>query len=160
MQEKKILVKQNQELEKELETIKTNVAMQCSAVQQDYHRAIDTAGEVKVSLDNFQFIRRLGKVDFGQWISRKGRYLENPNNSLLLRLKKRNITSSNICEIIAEKEALVLTTGHPFITTLYSCFQIEEHIFFVLEYMSGGELKEQLDEVGIFSEKRAKFYTA
>jgi hypothetical protein len=39
--------------------------MQCSAVQQDYHRAIDTAGEVKVSLDNFQFIRRLGKGGFG-----------------------------------------------------------------------------------------------
>ena len=36
----------------------------------------------------------------------------------------------------------------------------KEHIFFVMEYMSGGDLKKQLDEVEFFSEKRAKFYTA
>jgi serine/threonine protein kinase len=29
-----------------------------------------------------------------------------------------------------------------------------------MEYMSGRDLKEQLDEVEVFSEKRAKFYAA
>jgi len=29
-----------------------------------------------------------------------------------------------------------------------------------MEYISGGDLKEQLDEVEFFSEKRAKFYAA
>jgi novel protein kinase C epsilon type len=29
-----------------------------------------------------------------------------------------------------------------------------------MEYMSGGDLKKQLDEVEVFSEKRAKFYAA
>ena len=43
---------------------------------------------------------------------------------------------------------------------LYSCFQSKEHIFFVMEYMSGGDLKEQLYEVEVFSEKRAKFNAA
>jgi novel protein kinase C epsilon type len=30
----------------------------------------------------------------------------------------------------------------------------------MMEYMSGGDLWEQLDEVEVFSEKRAKFYAA
>jgi serine/threonine protein kinase len=58
---------------------------------------------------------------------------------------------------MAEKGTLVLTTGHLFITTVYSSFQNKEHTFFVMEYVSGGDLKELLYEVGIFSEKRAKF---
>jgi len=60
---------------------------------------------------------------------------------------------------MAEKETLMLTSGRPFITTLSSCFQNKDHIFFVTEYMRGGDLKGQLDEVEVFSEKRAKFYT-
>jgi len=44
-------------------------------------------------------------------------------------LQKRSITSSNICEIMVEEEALMLTSGHPFIMTLYSCFQDKDHIF-------------------------------
>jgi novel protein kinase C epsilon type len=60
---------------------------------------------------------------------------------------------------MAEKEALMLTSGHPFITTLYSCFKNKDHIPFVMG-MSGRDLKEQLDEVDVFSEERAKFYTA
>ena len=54
----------------------------------------------------------------------------------------------------------MLTSGNPFIMTLYSCFQNKEHLFFVMEYISGGNLKEQLHEVQFFSEKWAKFYTA
>jgi novel protein kinase C epsilon type len=61
---------------------------------------------------------------------------------------------------MAEKEAFMLTSGHPFITTMYSCFQNKEHLFFVMEYMSGGNLKEQMDEAEVFSKKRVKFYAA
>ena len=75
-------------------------------------------------------------------------------------LRKPSIGSSYICEIMAEKAALMLTSGHPFITTLYSSFENENHIYFVMDYMSGGDLKGQLDEVKAFSEKRTKFYAA
>jgi len=54
----------------------------------------------------------------------------------------------------------MLTSGHPFIMTLYSCFQNKEHLLFLMEYMSGGNLKEQLDEVEVFSNKSVKFYAA
>jgi novel protein kinase C epsilon type len=166
-EEKKILVIRNQELQKELEAIKTNVAVQnlqlvgCSPKpQQGHHRGIDTAGDGKVSLHNFQFIRRLGKGAFGTMVLAKGNLPGGPEHLCAIKaLKKRRINSSNICKVMAEKEALILTSGHPFITTLYSCFQNKD-IFFVMEYMSGGDLKKQLDEVEVFSEKGTKFYAA
>ena len=37
---------------------------------------------------------------------------------------------------------------------------LQGHIFYVMDYMSGGDLKGQLDKVQVFSEKRAQFYTA
>jgi novel protein kinase C epsilon type len=39
-------------------------------------------------------------------------------------MKKSHIISCcNVSSTVTEKEALVLASGHPFITTLYSCFQ-------------------------------------
>jgi len=39
-------------------------------------------------------------------------------------LKKSHIVSCcSVTYTVTEKEALVLASGHPFITTLYSCFQ-------------------------------------
>ena len=146
-EEKKILVIRNRELHKEVEAIKK--------------RGIDTTDDGKVSLDNFKFIRRLGEGAFGTVVLAKGNLPGAPEQLYAVKtLKKRRITSSTICEIMAEKEALMLTSGHPFITTLYSCFQNKDNIFFVMEYMSGGNLKEQLDKVEVFSEKRTKFYAA
>jgi hypothetical protein len=138
-EEKKILVIWNQELQKELEAVKTNVPVQklqmvsCSSQPQEGRQCgIDTADDGKVSLDNFQFIRRLGEGGFGTVVFARGKLPGGPEQLFALKaLKKRGITTGNICEIMAEKEALMLTSGHPFIMTLYSCFQNKDHIFFL-----------------------------
>jgi serine/threonine protein kinase len=167
-EEKKILAIRNQKLQKELEAIKTNAPLQnlqldgCnSQTQQSRHRGIDTADDEKVSLNNFHLIRKLGEGAFGTVVLAKGNLRGGPEQLCAIKaLKKRGITSSNICEIMAEKEALMLTSGHPFITTLHSCFQNSDHIFFVMEYVSGGDLQEQLNELQVFCERRTKFYAA
>ena len=146
-QEKKIPVIRNQELQKEPEGINS-----CG---------IDTADDGKVSLHDFQLIRKLGEGGFGTVVLAKGKLPAGSEQLYAIKaMKKRNIIAYNFCNIMTEKEAFMLTSGHPFITTLYSCFQNKEHLFFVMEYMSGGDLQEQLDEVEYFSEKRAQFYAA
>jgi len=37
---------------------------------------------------------------------------------------------------------------------------LQDHLFFVMEYASEGDLWEQLQKVGVFSQKRTQFYTA
>ena len=39
-----------------------------------------------------------------------------------------------------------------------SCLQ--EHLFFVMDYVSGGNMAEELINVRVFSEERARFYAA
>jgi serine/threonine protein kinase len=167
-EEKNILIIHNQELQKELQAMKTNVPVQnwqldggnCQP-QQGRQCGTDTADDGKMSLHNFQFIRTLGEGGFGRVVLAKGKLPGVPEELYAIKaIKKRGITSSNICMIMAERKALMLTSGHPFITTLYSCFQNKEHIFFVMEYMSGGDLRDQLDKVEFFSEKTATFYAA
>ena len=143
----KILVIANQQLQKELQEMKTNIKVPNlqldgtnSQPQQDHQCARDTFDDGKTSLNNFQFIRRLGEGAFGTVVLAKGKLLGGPEELYAIKaLKKRGIDSSNICEIVTEKQALMLTTGHPYITTLYSCFQNKEHLFFVMEYLSGGD---------------------
>ncbi|GFG36123.1 hypothetical protein Cfor_04768, partial [Coptotermes formosanus] len=82
-------------------------------------------GEVKLSLDNFQFIKMLGKGAFGTVLLAK-RKLPGGREQLcaVKALKKKRFTRfSSISSTIAEKEALILASEHPFITSLYSCFQ-------------------------------------
>jgi serine/threonine protein kinase len=37
---------------------------------------------------------------------------------------------------------------------------LQEHLFFVKEYASGGSLVTQLQQAGVFTEETAQFYTA
>ena len=95
-EEKHILATRNQELQMELEAVKAKVQAQnlqfvgsSSQRQQDRLCAIDIARDWKVSLNDFQFVRRLGKGAFGQWSSPKGSYLEDPKKSMVSRLYKK-----------------------------------------------------------------------
>jgi serine/threonine protein kinase len=151
----------NQELRKEIKAVQNLQLLDGSSEPQGRQCVTDTADDGKISLQKFKFIRRLGEGAFGTVVLAKGKILGEPEKLYALKaVKKQGVNSGNISVIMAEKEALMLTTGHPFITTLYSCFQDKDRIFFVMEFMSGGDLKNQLDKVSTFSEKRTQFYAA
>jgi protein-serine/threonine kinase len=48
------------------------------------------------------------------------------------------IKRNKIKRALAEQEIL-MTSNHPFIVTLYHCFQSQEYLYFVMEYCMGGE---------------------
>jgi serine/threonine protein kinase len=67
----------------------------------------------------------LGEGSFGKVLLAKKKTSDGSDQSYAIKvLKKSNII--NYCSVsnaVTEKEALILTSGHPFITQFYSCFQ-------------------------------------
>uniref|UniRef100_A0A673JD99 Protein kinase C n=1 Tax=Sinocyclocheilus rhinocerous TaxID=307959 RepID=A0A673JD99_9TELE len=61
---------------------------------------------------------------------------------------------------MVEKRVLALAWENPFLTHIYSTFQTKEHLFFVMEYLNGGDLMFHIQEKGRFDLYRATFYAA
>lgn len=63
------------------------------------------------------------------------------------------------CTLI-ERKVLTLATRHPYLCHLFCTFQTNSHLFFVMEYLNGGDLMFHIQKSGRFSEARARFYAA
>ena len=60
-----------------------------------------------------------------------------------------------------ERNALVFAKSSEWITTLYASFQDEEHLYLVMEYVSGGSFRALLNNrETIMKEEEARFYVA
>ncbi|KAK7789644.1 hypothetical protein R5R35_007710 [Gryllus longicercus] len=91
-------------------------------------------GEKHMGLEDFHFIKVLGKGSFGK--------------------------DDDVDCTMTEKRILALAAKHPFLTALHSCFQTKDRLFFVMEYVDGGDLMFQIQKARKFDEPRARFYAA
>ncbi|KAI8885010.1 Pkinase-domain-containing protein [Backusella circina FSU 941] len=116
--------------------------------------------QVEVGPSSFSKIRMLGKGDVGKvyLVRQKG---ANKLYAMKVLSKKEMIKRNKIKRALAEQEIL-MTSNHPFIVTLYHCFQSQEYLYFVMEYCMGGEFFRalQLRPGKCLSEQGAKFYAA
>ena len=76
--------------------------------------------------------------------------------------KSKLLLHKQVAHTLTEKKVLEKLDGHPFIIKLYSVFQTDRDLNFVLEYCQGGELFFHLQQQYLqkFDEKAARFYAA
>jgi hypothetical protein len=114
----------------------------------------------RIGLDHFNFLAVLGKGNFG-----KVMLAETKNTKKLYGikvLKKEFIIENDEVESIRSEKRVFLIANkerHPFLLNLHACFQTETRVYFVMEYISGGDLMLHIQR-GQFGTKRAQFYAA
>ena len=59
----------------------------------------------------------------------------------------------------AEKDALAIVSS-PFIVTLFYSFQDDDYLYFIMEYLPGGDVMTLLIRKDILSEHEVRFYIA
>lgn len=117
-----------------------------------------TSGRRKVTLENFEFLKVLGKGTFGKVILCREKLTEHLYAIKILK-KEVIIQKDEVAHTLTENRVL-RTTSHPFLTSLKYSFQTADRLCFVMEYVNGGELFFHLTRERIFPEDRAKFYSA
>jgi serine/threonine protein kinase len=111
---------------------------------------------LKISIGKFKQLKVIGKGAFGKvFLVQK----ENTNEYYAMkRLKKSELKNKKQKEHILNERDTLIKLNHPFIVKLYYAFQDENNLYFITEFMQGGQLFTYLKNNAQLKTKQAKFY--
>uniref|UniRef100_A0A8B9HP82 Serum/glucocorticoid regulated kinase 2a n=1 Tax=Astyanax mexicanus TaxID=7994 RepID=A0A8B9HP82_ASTMX len=108
---------------------------------------------------DFDFLAVIGKGTFGKVLLAKLK-ADGKFYAVKVLQKKVILKKKEQKNIMAERNVLLKSLKHPFLVGLHYSFQTPEKLYFVLDYVNGGELFFHLQRERCFSEPRARFYAA
>lgn len=108
----------------------------------------------EVSVDDFEIIKTVGKGGFAMVCKVKKK---DTGKIYAMKMMNKNKVSGQrqLQCLIAEKN--IMLNDNPFLVHLYFSFQTEDKLYFVMDYISGGDLAYHLEKRGKFPEKEARF---
>ncbi|KAF2357236.1 Protein kinase domain [Trinorchestia longiramus] len=113
----------------------------------------------RMSPSDFKFLGVIGKGSFGQVLL--ARHIATNKPYAVKMLSKRIISRRKETQhVLSERSVLIKVLHHPYLVQLHYAFTTRHKIFFVLDFVNGGELFFHLQRERVFSEPRATFYAA
>lgn len=128
------------------------------SAEDSYATGLDDAESAKISIDDFELLQVLGKGSFGKvMLARK----KGQDQLFAIKILKKDVIVQNEELEHTQTERRVLqSVRHPFLVRLYYSFQSEDRLYFVMDYVNGGELFYHMQREGRFDEARARYYLA
>jgi len=133
---------------------------QSSEEEQENDSGIETLlpSQSKVNLDDFQLLKVVGKGGYGKVFQVVKK--DTQNIYAMKVLKKDFLIKSKNVEYTKAERDILQKVQHPFIVSLHYCFQNQQKIYLVMDFVNGGQLLFHLREQAMFSEKQVQFYAA
>uniref|UniRef100_A0A4W5LXU0 Protein kinase C n=1 Tax=Hucho hucho TaxID=62062 RepID=A0A4W5LXU0_9TELE len=113
----------------------------------------------KFTLDNFILHKMLGKGSFGKVFLAE---LKSSREFFAVKALMKDVVlmDDDVECTMVERRVLSLAWEHPFLTHLHCTFQTTENLFFVMEYLNGGDLMFHIQNCHKFDVQRSTFYAA
>ena len=112
----------------------------------------------EVKLEDFKVLKVIGRGSFGK--VNLVEYLPTHETYAMKSLKKDLLIEQEQIENTLLEKEILQTIDYPLLCGLVFCFQTEERIYFIMPFLSGGELFQHLRKFRTFDEDKVRFYGA
>jgi len=112
-----------------------------------------------VSLKDFDMIKVIGRGSYAKVLMVE---LKSTRRIYAMKVIKKELVTDDedIDWVQTEKHVFETASNHPFLVGLHSCFQTPSRLFFVIEFVRGGDLMFHMQRQRRLPEEHARFYSA
>ncbi|KAL1413872.1 hypothetical protein MTO96_007923 [Rhipicephalus appendiculatus] len=121
---------------------------------------VESGGDsCQYGLKDFDLIRVIGRGSYAKVLMVE---LKKTSRIYAMKIIKKELVTDDedIDWIQTEKHVFETASNYPFLVGLHSCFQTESRLFFVIEFVRGGDLMFHMQRQRRLPEEHARFYSA
>eukprot|EP00929_Paragymnodinium_shiwhaense_P000195 TRINITY_DN100441_c0_g1_i1.p1 TRINITY_DN100441_c0_g1~~TRINITY_DN100441_c0_g1_i1.p1 ORF type:complete len:2164 (+),score=634.46 TRINITY_DN100441_c0_g1_i1:71-6562(+) len=122
----------------------------------DYLKIRITLQDSEFTFEDLRYLRVVGKGGFGivKMVQTKAgeRYA-------LKCISKKEVVQKKLQESVLNERQLLADVDHPFILKLVQTFRNQRFLYLLTELVTGGELLNVLEKLGLLNQQQAQFYT-
>ncbi|KAK5641919.1 hypothetical protein RI129_010466 [Pyrocoelia pectoralis] len=121
--------------------------------------ALEPGSQRQYSLNDFDLIRVIGRGSYAKVLMVE---LKKTARIYAMKVIKKALVTDDedIDWVQTEKHVFETASNHPFLVGLHSCFQTPSRLFFVIEFVRGGDLMFHMQRQRRLPEEHARFYAA